>query len=761
MKKSSLLVATILGVLVFPSLSYGAKDSVKPVISGAGNKTIYLSQPFNAMTGISAKDNVDGVVTKNIKVSGKVNIKKTGTYKLTYTVQDKAKNKTTISRKITVKKDTVKPVISGANNKIIYLGQGFNPLSGVTVKDNADGVITKNIKVSGSVNNKKVGTYKLTYTIQDKAKNKTTTSRTITVKKDSEKPILSGTKNKTIYIGETFNAKSGVIAKDNVDGVITKNIKVSGTVNTKKAGSYKLIYTIQDKAKNKTTVSRTITVKKDSEKPVISGIGNKTIIIGEAFNSLSGVTAKDNVDGVITKNIKVSGTVNTKKAGSYKLTYTAQDKAGNKSVINRVITISDKEKPVILGIRDETIKVGEIIDLLKGITATDNSDGDLTSKIKIEGSVNTRKAGIYQITYSVQDLSGNKESLSRKITILDDEKPIITGVKELTLNVGDIFNSLQGITATDNSDGEITSRIVVTGSVDTTKVGKYKLTYSVQDTSGNKATASNIVTVVDKEKPVISGIENISIGKFTAFDELSGVKAVDNHDGDLTNKIKVTGAVNTSVIGDYSLVYEVTDKSGNIARQERKVTVKVIPVANVVFSLDTKIKTGKIVTIPVSLSPIDATNQEVIWSSSNEVVATVDNNGVLRTLTEGTTQISVTVDGKSYSQELTVTNEPNVYFYAYASVTMNNVIKGVSVNLNNNDYETVTVESVEIYEDNRLSSSYNSQQLENSGINTSIYSGSRFNVNISFKYGIWKNRSEVVITVKNSQGQTYQYRESL
>ncbi|OCA84614.1 immunoglobulin-like domain-containing protein [Bacillus sp. FJAT-27986] len=147
--------------------------------------------------------------------------------------------------------DTVKPTISGTTNKTIYIGPSFNPISGVTAKDNVDGNITKNIKVSGSVNTKKVGTYKLVYSVSDKAQNKATATRTITVKKDTTKPTLSGATNKTIYIGYSFNPLTGVTAKDNADGTITKNIKVSGSVNTKKAGSYKLTYTVSDKAKNK------------------------------------------------------------------------------------------------------------------------------------------------------------------------------------------------------------------------------------------------------------------------------------------------------------------------------------------------------------------------------------------------------------------------------------------------------------------------------------------------------------------------------
>ena len=92
--KKFLLSICLLICFSIPSLAFAATDNVKPIISGANNKTIYIGASFNPLSGVTAKDNVDGNITKKIKVSGKVNTKKAGTYKLTYSVTDKAKNKT-------------------------------------------------------------------------------------------------------------------------------------------------------------------------------------------------------------------------------------------------------------------------------------------------------------------------------------------------------------------------------------------------------------------------------------------------------------------------------------------------------------------------------------------------------------------------------------------------------------------------------------------------------------------------------------------
>ena len=54
-----------------------------------------------------------------------------------------------------------------------------------------------------------------------------------------------------------------------------------------------------------------------------------------------------------------------------------------------------------------------------------------------------------------------------------------------------LLSPTQVLLATDNYDGDLTSSIVVSGSVDTSTIGTYTLTYDVSDTSGNAADSSN------------------------------------------------------------------------------------------------------------------------------------------------------------------------------------------------------------------------------------------------------------------------------
>lgn len=79
-------------------------DKTSPIIIGTNTISIKKGKSFNPRTGVTAKDIVDGSLTNKLRITGKVNIKKTGTYKVTYTVKDKAGNQTKVIRTMKVVK---------------------------------------------------------------------------------------------------------------------------------------------------------------------------------------------------------------------------------------------------------------------------------------------------------------------------------------------------------------------------------------------------------------------------------------------------------------------------------------------------------------------------------------------------------------------------------------------------------------------------------------------------------------------------------
>ena len=81
----------------------------------------------------------------------------------------------------------------------------------------------------------------------------------------------------------------------------------------------------------------------------------------------------------------------------------------------------------------------------------------------------------------------------------DTTKPVIRlkGSLNMSIQQNEEYEEL-GATATDDKDGDITDRIVITGKVDTSKIGTYIVTYTVKDNAGNETTAQRTIKVVEK-----------------------------------------------------------------------------------------------------------------------------------------------------------------------------------------------------------------------------------------------------------------------
>lgn len=154
--------------------------------------------------------------------------------------------------------------------------------------------------------------------------------------------------------------------------------------------------------------------------------------------------------------------------------------------------------PVITGAGDVTIPEGTAFNPMQGVAATDAEDGDLTSAINVSGTVDTNTAGVYTLTYTVTDSANQTVTVTRTVTVTSSSvntPPVISGVTNKTINVGDSFDPMQGVSASDAEDGNLTNNIVVTGTVNTAVAGQYSLNYYVED-SGQASDSENCVITV-------------------------------------------------------------------------------------------------------------------------------------------------------------------------------------------------------------------------------------------------------------------------
>lgn len=210
---------------------------------------------------------------------------------------------------------------------------------------------------------------------------------------------------------------------------------------------------------------------------------------------------------------KVSGKVNTKKLGVYKLTYTVI-KGDMKITKIKKVEVVDTKKPVLTveGSFANVCKNGRNNDVI--LKAEDNYDGDITDKIEYKLNGN-------KLTYKVEDSSGNVTKKSFDVIINDNEKPniILNGDSTLYLKVGSKYKD-PGFVAIDNCDGDITKNVKIEGNVDTSKQGTYEINYSIADESGNNSMVKRVIQVFPKNEYVPGNVGSKVI--YLTFDDGPG-----------------------------------------------------------------------------------------------------------------------------------------------------------------------------------------------------------------------------------------------
>ena len=191
--------------------------------------------------------------------------------------------------------------------------------------------ITKKVKVSGKVNEKKLGEYKIKYKVSEGIFSRTTIRKVLV--KDLEKPKMNISKD-DVYVcpGSEFVPEK-VTATDNYD----KKVKVKNVLSKDKNT---VTYSATDSSGNTSSITKKV-LYKDKEAPKIEVVGGEEmyISVGVGFTD-PGVKVTDNCDGEI-EDVTKEGSVDSNKVGTYTITYSVKDKAGNEAKKTRKVIVSN------------------------------------------------------------------------------------------------------------------------------------------------------------------------------------------------------------------------------------------------------------------------------------------------------------------------------------------------------------------------------------------------------------------------------------
>ena len=416
------------------------KDNIAPDLKIIGADTITIEKGYTyTEPGATAIDNIDGNISSKIKIVNNIDFYKVGTYQVVYTVCDKENNCSMATRTVIITEDVTPPVITLIGKDTLYTDVNLpftDPF--VTAIDKGDGDITSKVTTTGAVINTILGTYYITYRVTD-SKGLSDTKKRVVFVTDGAVPTISLKGANPMYVeimhpyiepGDTFF--------DNYWPNNKINHQVSGVVDTTKIGTYTVRYSVTDASGNGPNVITRTVIVYDSTAPVITmnGVAQIQMEVNTLYadpsvsitdNSLSGFTIHKNgsfykyfPDGI------------ADSLGNFSIFYQAEDAAGNLSnIIARVILVVDIRAPQVKLIGDEYVTVERWSNYVdKGCVITDNYYKYADLKVDTFSNVNTLKNGLYQVTYTAQDPSGNISSVAVRMVLVMQK----SGIDETSLS---------------------------------------------------------------------------------------------------------------------------------------------------------------------------------------------------------------------------------------------------------------------------------------------------------------------------------------
>lgn len=504
----------------------GGDKNTAPVISGVSDKKVELGQAFNALDGVKATDNEDGDLTKSIVVNGIVDTSKEGVYTITYSVTDSKGLTTTATAKITVAKSgTVVSPDKGSYGvgvsttvwpkKLVapYVDMGEYTTKSGYFFGYDDGGTTNLRRLAEDTG---VKYYNLGFIQSCSAISNGKLSWGW-----AGLSSLSEGSNHEQYIG----LKKSITELRSIGGdVIVSFGGAGGTAFWQSTQDVDVLANTYIDIVNGYGLSRIDLDVEGAAQNKEQNIANAKAIkkLQDATGVQVTLTVPVNPDGLTTEGLNVLeayvengvdlSLVNIMAMcyGELSLNYGTASVEAMDCLKNQIkqmyskygVTLSDQAAYARVGV---TVSVGY----------ESNSDPIFTtdwSQIVYDAAVknNIGMLSFWSMNRDAQLKSntGIKSAYEHtnvfkkyQSTSTENTKPIISGAVNKEVAKGSTFNPMDGVTAWDNEDGDLTKSIVVEGTVDTSKTGSYNVKYTVKDSKGLTTTVQIVITVVEKVKP--------------------------------------------------------------------------------------------------------------------------------------------------------------------------------------------------------------------------------------------------------------------
>ena len=388
--------------------------------------------------------------------------------------------------------DKVGPEISiiGANPQAVVIGTEYIE-NGATANDAVSGSAAITID-SAEVKINEIGSYRVYYQAADSAGNTSTVFRTVNVVSAPDTTAPTAT--------VAYSTLS--LTKESVTATITPSEPVTVTNNS---GSLSHVFTdngsftfeFTDASGNTGSATATVSnIDKVAPSIVLIGANPQTIALGAAYVEL-GATATDDRSPSLVTAID-SSSVNTAVIGSYTVTYSTSDEAGNNATLTRTVNVieaPDTEAPTA------TVEYSTLAPTFNDVTAY-LSPSEAVRMLNNSGRYTRTFSDNGSFTFEFEDAAGNKGSTTAVVTNIDRIAPtlMLNGDNPQMIALGTPYIEL-GATVTDNFPG-VSVVTINSSTVNTSVAGEYYVSYSAVDVAGNSISSNRQVVVVGETKTI-------------------------------------------------------------------------------------------------------------------------------------------------------------------------------------------------------------------------------------------------------------------
>lgn len=410
-------------------------------------------------------------------------------------------------------------IFAAGKNIQLKKGDSFTPIDQIVQLKNSDGSVNDKSSLKVTLDNKEanltekvilaVGTHIVSYSFADKDGSMIHRSLTVTVSSQSALNLKS--KEVFLKIGETFEGKKQVESLINSDGSVNdgSTLKIDDSqLDTSKIGNYKVVYSFIDDTGQ--TISQTLMVNVESGSVINLTTRHVTLTCGDYFEPRNYIESAFDSDGktpIDLNQITVDSKVNPHQAGDYEVIYSFTDNLGNLISSKLLVDVQDKSS-LTLTTNEISITCGDVFNPQTYFSQALNSDGKTPvdfSQISVNSTVNTSKAGDYQVNYSFVDSSGKTQSQTLTVHVLDQSSlTLISGV--VKIHAGNEFNPFDYVVSALDSDGKTTvleSNFTINSNVNMQQAGTYQVIYSFMNSSGNIVSKTLEVNVYGEVLPPV------------------------------------------------------------------------------------------------------------------------------------------------------------------------------------------------------------------------------------------------------------------